>query len=184
MRIVEFSVNFRGVRDIVAIGVTIRTLAQTRYLNDRLPGRTSREENRAIGTAFQAGSRCTGTPAHPGGPGSAALHRFRHLAEREEDVIGLRHCFHALGRAPTPALRQPLPVDPGGGQPEFPRRHMVVVQALCGVQYVRGFEAQVRLQAGQQVLEVGVSGLVGTEVLRLCRRASRVFNHLSEPRLT
>ena len=41
-----------------------------------------------------------------------------------------------------------------------------MVEALRGVQYVRGFQAQVGLQVGEQVLEVGVGGLVGTDVFR------------------
>ncbi len=41
-----------------------------------------------------------------------------------------------------------------------------MVQTLRGVQYDRGFEAQVRILVGDQVLEVGVGGLVGPDVFR------------------
>ena len=54
---------------------------------------------------------------------------------------------------------------PGVGEPEALGRHVIVVQALRGVQDDGAFQAQVRFQMSQQVFEVGVRRLVRADVL-------------------
>ena len=87
-----------------------------------------------------------------GGSGMEKLphrHVLRHLAHREEDEVGGRHLFDALRGAPASAFRHALPVDPGVGEPEPFRRHVVVMQALRRVQHVRALQPEVRFQVRQ-----------------------------------
>ena len=83
---------------------------------------------------------------------------------REEHEISSRHCFYLLRRAPAPAFRQPLPIDPDVGEAEPVRRCVVVVQALRCVQDLRPVQSEIRLQVGKQIREVRVGRLVEADV--------------------
>ena len=94
----------------------------------------------------------------------------RHVHHAEKDVIDVGFLCNFSGRAPLTPLRQSLTVYPGLREASIGCRYVVVKQALCRVQNVVRFDAQILADMVQQVLEIETTGFVGPDIFRCVDR--------------
>ena len=101
-------------------------------------------------------------------PASRSCRLFRpmclgHLGHALEVEMHLRRLGDFL-RRPAPLATEPA-VDPGARQAGLRCRHMIMVEALRGVQHLVLRHAEIALQVLQEILEVARIGLIGADVL-------------------